>query len=371
MEFSNFLKILKKHKFTIVLIPAISVIITFFLVRNQPNLYTSQAKISTGIVDHTKKDLTDLINPQESEINQDFSNLMEMMRSKKSLDQVSYKLILHDLTNKQPYRKPSPLFETLNANARQHAIQVYTDLYNKRQALSLFDPDQQGLYKLMTSMHYDDQSILRTLLIYRIQNSDYIEVQFDSDNADLSAVVVNDVCAEFINYYSEQIKENQTKSIDFWKDLLQAKADTMNKRMAELRAYKIKNHVLNLNEKAKSVYGQMSDFETRREEVNKTIQATQAAIDNIDKQFDPTDRKYFESSKTAVSQQILSNRAQLQLLNDEYVQSNFNPKYKLQIDSVTKAISGQIQQLSDKYVLNPMSAKQSLVDQKLALQIQI
>lgn len=370
MEFSNFLKILKRHKFTIVLVPAICIIITFFLVRNQPNLYSSQGRLATGIADQTQKVVFPGFDPQESKINQDFSNLIEMLKSKRNLDQLAYKLIIHDLTSKQPYRKPSALFNELNASARQHALQVFTDLYNKREALSLFNPDQNGLYKLLVSMHYDDQSINKTLLIYRVQSSDYIDVQFDSENANLSAVVVNALCSEFINYYTLLMRDSQKKSHDFWKSLLQAKQDTLNVRMARLKAYKIKNHVLNLDEKAKSVYGQMSDFETRREEVQKTIQSTKAAIDNIDKQFDPADRKYFENSKVAVSQQILSGKEQLQHLNDIYVQSNFNPKYKLQIDSVNKAVSGQIQQLSDKYVLNPLSTKQSLVEQKLALQIQ-
>ncbi|MDB5111845.1 MAG: family ATPase, partial [Mucilaginibacter sp.] len=336
----------------------------------QPNQYTSQARLATGIADQTQKVIIAGIDPQESKINQDFSNLIEMIRSKRNLDQLAYKLIIHDLTNKEPYRKPSKLFSTLNASARHHALLTYTELYNKRQPLSLFNADQNGLYRLLVSMEYDDQSILKMLSVYRVQSSDYIDVQFDSENSDLSAVVVNTLCSEFINYYTLLMRDNQKKALDFWKDQLQAKQDTLNVRMASLKAYKIKNHVLNLDEKAKSLYGQIADFETRREEVQKNIQATRAAINNIDKQFDPTDRKYFESSKVAISQQILSAKSQLQNLNDEYVQSNFNPKYKLQIDSLNKVVSGQIQQLSDKYVLNPLSTKESMVDQKLALQIQ-
>jgi Mrp family chromosome partitioning ATPase len=52
------------------------------------------------------------------------------------------------------------------------------------------------------------------------------------------------------------------------------------------------------------------------------------------------------------------------------VQSNFNPKYKKQIDSLSSSLSSHIAALSDKYVLNPLSAKQDLVQQKLALQVQ-
>ena len=370
MEISNFIKLLKRHKFTIILVPVISIIITFFLVRNQPNNYQSQAKLATGIVDQTQKVLSDGADAQESKISQEFSNLIEMLRSKMILDQLSYKLIIHDLTSNSPYRTPSSLLKQLNDDAKKHAVSVFTDMYNKRQALSLFNPDQDGLHKLLVSMKYDEQSLLNNLTIYRVQNSDYIDVQFESDNPELSAVVVNTFCTEFINYYTSLVKENQRKAVDFWGTLLKAKQDTLNAKMMALKTYKIRNHVLNLNEKAKAIYGQMADFETRREEVEKNTQATQAAIDNIDHQFNPTDRKYTESSKVAVSQNLLSTRDQLQKANEAYVQNGFKPKDKKLVDSLSSSVSAQIEKLSDKYVLNPLSSKQNLVDQKLTLQVQ-
>ncbi len=370
MEFGNFLKVIKKHKFTLVLVPVFAVIIAYFLVRNQPDVYSSQAKLATGIVDQTQSILSEIADLQESKINQQFSNIIEMIRSKRTLDQLSYKLIIHDLTSNKPYRKPSALFNQLNASARKHALETYTNLYNKRQALSLFNPDQNGLHKLLESMKYDDQSILKSLLVYRVQNSDYINVQFDSDGPELSAVVVNTLCNEFINYYSLLVKENQRKAVNFLGNLLKVKEDTLNAKMLALKQYKIKNHVLNLNEKAKSLYGQMADFETRREEAERSAHATESAINSIDKKFDPADRQYVESNKVAAAQKMLSTRTQLQAATDAYVQNNFNPRYKQRVDSLNNVITEQLGDLSDRYILNPLSTKKDLVDQKLQLQLQ-
>ncbi|MDF2435521.1 MAG: polysaccharide biosynthesis transport protein [Mucilaginibacter sp.] len=370
MEFSDFVKIIQKQKLIIIIIPVIAVIITYFLVRNQANSYSSQAKIATGIVDQTQKILNIDGDAQESKVNQEFSNIIEMLKSKRILDQLAYKLIIHDLTSNKPYRKPSAIFSQLNANAKTHAVATFTDLYKNRKGLSLFNPDQNGLNKLVASMHYDDQSILKSLLIYRIQSSDYINVQFDSENADLSAIVVNTLCAEFVDYYASITKQNQQKAVTFLANMLREKQDTLKEKMAALKAYKIKNHVLSLNEKAKNIYSQLSDFESRKEEAEKTIVSTQATIDNIDKQFNPHDRRYVESSKVVVSQQILQTKAELQAVNDKYIQSNFDPKYKAKIDSLTTVVSSQIGELSDKYVLNPLSSKQTLVDHKLNLEIQ-
>ena len=83
MEFSNFFKLLKRHRYTIALIPVVAILITYFMVRNQPNKYSSEAKLATGIVDQTSKVLNTDADAQESKVSQEFSNLIEMLRSKK------------------------------------------------------------------------------------------------------------------------------------------------------------------------------------------------------------------------------------------------------------------------------------------------
>jgi succinoglycan biosynthesis transport protein ExoP len=369
MEIKGFITLLVKHKYTLVIIPLVAIILTYFLVRNQPDTFSSQAEIATGIVDQTQQSLNQET-PQEAHINQQFNNLIAITRSKKMLDQVSYQLMIHDLTSATPYRKPSKLLASLNDAAKKHAVSVYADLYKKRQELSLFDPDQQGLYKLMASMHYDDQSILKTLTVYRADNSDFIQVQMDADDPELAASVVNTLCKEVIEYFNFMLKDNQLKAVNFLGSLAKAKQDTLNKRMDALRQYKIKNGVFNLNEQARALYGQISDFETKLDQAKKDAVAYEGAIADIDKQFDPNDRKYMESAMVKVNQNIVNSTAQLQALNQKYVQSNFNPQYKGQIDSLRRVIASQINQSSDKYITNPLSTKQNLITQKLTMQVQ-
>ncbi len=368
MNFSSFFRILKRHKLTLILVPSISIIIAYFLVRNQPNIYSSQVKIATGITDQTQKVLSIVADAQESKINQDFSNLIEMLRSKKVLDQVGYKLMIHDLTN-EPYVKPSVLFKQLNSSAKAHAVQVYTRLYNTRKPLALSDDDQNGLNQLLESMHYDNASLYKSITVYRLESSDYLLVQFDSENPALSADAANSLSQEFIDYYTYLVKDSQKKAIDFWTGLLKTKQDTLDKETNALKEYKISHNVVSPTEKARNLYTQMSDYEGRREEAQKEIESTRAAINDIDSQFDPRDRQYAESAQANASQRILSTQNQLQALNDEYVKSDFDPKYEPKMDSLNKVITAKVRQLSDKYVLNPLATKQALVEQRLQLRI--
>jgi len=371
MDLSNFFKLLLRHKFTLIIIPLVTVIITYFLVRNQPDTYLSSGQIATGIVDQTQKSLNTAVGMlQDAQVSQEFSNLMAMMRSKKMLDQISYQLIIHDLTEKVPYRKPSKVLLSLNNEARMHVVSSFIEFYSKRQPLSLFNSDQEGMHNLLVSMGYDDQSLLTKLTIYRDGNSDFLFVQFESEDPNMSAMVVNNLCQEFIKYYTLLVKENQRKAVDFYADLLQAKEDTLNARLLQLKNYKILNRVLNLSEQAKSLYGQISDFETRRQQADKDAIAYKVAIDSIDRQFNPSDRRYVESSMIRINQQVLNTRSQLEELNNQYIQSGFNTAYTPRIDSLKEALSGQIGRASDKVSVSPLIAKQSLIQQKLTLLIQ-
>ncbi len=373
MEMSNFLKLLGRQKFTLIAVPLIAIVLTYFLVRKMPDSYTSKGRVATGLVDQSQQEL---INNQsadagENKINQEFSNLIQMMQLKKIFDQVSYQLIIHDLTDKNPYRKPSKLLGYLNKDSKKHAIEVFEQKYKSREPLSLWDDDQKGLNDLISSMGYDDQSLRKKLTIYRANNSDFIDLEFESDSPLLSASVINTLCQEFIVYYSFLVRENQMKAVNFLDSLMKMKRGVMNGQMQDLKNYKITNRVLNLNEQAKSLYGQISDFETKKEMTDKDIIADQGALESIDKKFNEQDRRYLESTLTKINQEIVNTKDNLKQLSQEYVKSNYDVRYKSKIDSLQTLLTSQINQSTDKYILNPLAAKESLVMQKLNLEVQL
>ena len=371
MELGNFFKLLFKHKFTLIIIPIITIIISFFLVRNLPNVYQSESPLSTGLVDQTQQILSNNENTQESQINQEFSNLIEIMHLKKVFNQVSYKLIIHDLTSSQPFRTPSKDLENLNTQARIHAIKVYKDRCEKNEPLSLIIDDERGLQNVITSMGYDYSSLNNKINIYRSQNSDFITVVFESENPQLSAFVVNTQIDEFIKFYTLQVKTNQVKAKNFLSNLLTQKRTSLDEKLNGLKNYKIENRVLNLNEQAKSLYGQIADYESKKEQTEKDVVAYMGAIEGINRKFKPRDRKYFESTLTHLNQDILRTKSKLRNLNDLYIQSNFEEEYPPKMDSLQNILTSQINALSDKSIFNPLLAKESLIQQKLTLEISL
>jgi uncharacterized protein involved in exopolysaccharide biosynthesis len=371
MELGNFLKVLWKHKNLLIIIPLITILVSFFLVKNLADKYISTAQIATGIVDESKQllDADATGGVQAQEIDMKFSNLIEIMKLKTLINQVSYKLMLHDLTDPVPFKKRSALFNTMNPAARKHAVEVYTSKIEKLEPLSFYNADENGLHELLRSMKYDERSLRKDLTVSRDEDSDFISITYESDNPQLSAFIVNVLSSEFIKYYTTTIKKNERDAVNYLSNLLIEKRDALNQKTSRLQQYKIQNGVINLEEQSKSIFDQIMTLGDRKQQAQKDVDSYSGAIRKINDKFDPKERAYIEASVSKYNQAITSTQDQLHILTDRYITSGFNARYKTAIDSLTNKLSQQLAQSSDKYITNPLVAKDDLVRQKLTLEV--
>jgi succinoglycan biosynthesis transport protein ExoP len=370
MELGNFFKLLWKHKNLLIIIPLVTIIVSFFLVKNLADKYISSAQIATGIIDESRHLLdADQSGAKEQSIAHEFSNLIEIMKLKTLINQVSYQLILHDLKETVPFKPYSKLFLSMNDAARKHAIEVYTNKFNKRESLSYYNKDENGLNELLRSMGYDERSLRKALYMNRDEDSDFISVYYESANAQLSAFVVNVLCKEFIDYYTHTVRQNETDAVNYLSKLLDEKRNALNTKTNQLQQYKIKNGILNLEEQSRSIFDQIMVYNDRKQQAQRDVSSYDGTIKKIDDKFDPKERKYIEASVSKFNQDIVNSQDQLHLLTDNYVRSGFNPKLKPSIDSLSNKLASQINETSDKYITNPLTGKDDLVKQKLTLEV--
>ncbi|MBC7651358.1 MAG: lipopolysaccharide biosynthesis protein [Deinococcales bacterium] len=373
MEIQKFIQLLLKRKYILLAVPLFAIGIAYFLVRRLPDIYTSKAILATGLVDQTDQFVlsNSQSESQESKINQQFSNIIQIMQLKKLLDQISYQLMIHDLSAKQPYLPPSKLLLQLNDDAKKHALAVFSELYRSGKSLDLENDDQKGLFKVLSSMGYDQQSLKKKLSIYRVSSSDYINIEFESPSPEFSEVVPNAICDITIKYYADVLNKSRTGAVNFLDSIIKQKKAVMDSQVLLLKNYKIDNRVLNLDEQAKSFYGLLADFETKREITKKDIDAYTGALRSINAKFDPKERKYFENSLISINQDIVNTKDILKQVNSDYIKSNFAAVYKAKVDSVKQLLVFQINQSNDKYIDNPFIAKQNLLLEKIRLEVEL
>lgn len=369
-EIIRFLKLIKQYRLTLIVIPIVTIIITFFLVRNLQDSFVSTAQIATGIVDETRQSI---ITPPLSreQAAQKFNNIIETMRMNRVLNQVSYKLGIHDLTSSTPYKKPSKEVLNLNQSARLHAIQTFKDKYASAEPLNVFNPDQKGLNDVLKSLGYDAESIRDRLLVYRNGETDYIMVQFDSEDPNLSAFVVNNISSEFIQIYSRTVRENQIQAERFLGNLLQAKTDTLNSRVQKLRNYKVENGIINLTDQSKQLYDLILEYDTKKIDAMEKTASYAGALNEIDRKLDPNERKYLEAEVSQLNRSIVTIKDEMAAVYNSYLDNDFDEEFRRRYDSLSNVLGQKIRNSSDVYVNNPLNLKQDLITQKLALEIQL
>ena len=150
---------------------------------------------------------------------------------------------------------------------------------------------------------------------------------------------------------------------------MQKKDRHWTKKKNELQEYKIRNNILNLDEQSKSIFAQILAYNDKKIQAEKDIAAYQGAIKGVMNKFDPKKRDYIESTISPLNQAITNSETQLHELNDIYVHSGFNPRYKKSLDSLQSQLNAEINNGSDKYIQDPRIAKDELVRQRMTLEV--
>lgn len=369
MDIKSFLKLLFKYKWVLILVPVIAVTITYFFVQNLPKEYSSEVQISTGLLDPSKQVLADQ-NIDYFKVNQQFNNIMEKLKMKRIISILSYNLILHDLTMPQrAFRKNSPLIDSLTVTDRQEVIRLFQEKLLSKNILTL--ADNKGKYKLLdivASIGYSEYALGKGIEVSHADNSDYITIQFVSENPDLSAYVVNTLAAEFIANYSSDVSTNQNNSIVLLDSLLKTKEQIMSRKNEALSEFKRKKGVLNLDEQSAIVYGQMSEYEAQRTQALKEIQSNQGAIRVIEGKLRGSDPLLAGSSR-ADNREIINLKRQLEIANSNLIDGNFKASDQRKVDSLTRVLTIKGNQNADENVSDPRASKQALIQQKLALEV--
>lgn len=353
----------------IILVPLFTAITTYLLVKDLPEEYKSEAQISTGLADQSQQ-MTANQNMDYFRVNQQFSSMIEMMKMKKMIDLLSYHLILHDLKSPEAsFVKTSDEINRLSPVEKAQTIAFFTKNLYEKSSITVADNGKIKFYDILRSMGYDEKTIRKNLDITRNDNSDFISVEYVSANPLLSAFAVNMLSNEFINNYGLTVNQNQEKSIALLDSLLKEKQQVMNAKNSALKKYKMDNGVLNLGTQSDILYAQISDFEQRKAQAIREVQANQGAIAGINSKLNSSSSNYAGGSVVRDNNAIINLRSQLQIANERYVDNNFNPADKRKIDSLQNLLSSQVSRTSDRYLSNPLAAKENLLEQKRSLEV--
>ncbi|MFV0607174.1 MAG: cellulose synthase operon protein YhjQ/BcsQ [Niabella sp.] len=371
----EFLKYISRFKWLILIIPVIAVITTYFLVRELPKTYKSNALIATGITQQFQQTVMERNQSLDYfKISQQFGNLLEMIKSRKVITGLSYRLILHDLKNPgQSFKKHADIVEQLSEQDKQTAIAEYENRLANNALISVADNNGKiKLYDILAASGYDEESLYTNLTIARNGESDFIKVSFVSPNPQLSAFAVNYLSRDFIHYYGSLILSGQKQSLATLDTLLKEKQQEMQKTSSALaassaNAVSSSAGAMAAQKQSDITYQRITEVESQKSQIIRNISSIEGAIADVNNKLSGSGG-YIKDNSGKENSEIINIDNQLQAANQRYINNNFRPEDKASIDSLQRIRSRIVANASQKSQSNPAAIRQNLIDQKIKLE---
>jgi len=314
------LKILKRKLGILVGVPVLTVVASYFLVSEIGDRYKSTAQIATGF---TTDDAVKLSETPATpfDVSTNFTNTIESMSSVPVLSLVSYRLVIHDLEDEKPFRVFDESKEKniiIDEKAITNALALFKEKLKGIKTLNMYDTQDQMLFAILKGYGYDAETVRKDLKIKRVENSDFISVEFLSENPFLSALTVNTVCQEFIRYNKTLKTDRSSESIEFLKTIVDEKKKILDKKTDSLNKFRVNNNVFTHDAETKNKIALITDYELNRDREANTINRLEFSIDKIENTIEVKSKNLGKANQQEVllvNQRILELQRRINELN--------------------------------------------------------
>lgn len=320
MDLIYLFKVLARNKWLIIGITAVGIAAGLFFTRNTEKHYKSEALIATGFTVKNKVNyFEEKFNVFDASVK--FTNLIEMMKSKSVVSLLSYHLMLHDLKNDEPFRNPYRKEDEepvrLNEAEKEKAIKIFRDKLNNIELLSSYSKEEKKLLKLLEFYEYDYESLKKGLSVKRVNVSDFVSVEFISENPQLSAYAVNTLSKEFLRYNKFLSTSRTGESVEFLSNLVEETKKELDEKTEELKEYKSSHNVLDYETESEAKISKLNEYQKKREKVQDEVRSLRISLNNVNKRLEKLEQN--NSSALNKNEKIVALREQINDLNQKYI----------------------------------------------------
>lgn len=371
---------LLRRKWIILICVVVSVATTFFLTRNFKKSYKSNAQLSTRFT--VSDQPNGAVNYIQSEFK--FGNLIENITSLKVVSLVSYHLLLHDLQSPSPFTILNPQQELQVRDIdRQKAILSLSSHLDSLSMVSTEDPADQQILRLLYAYGYNADAISGGLKVDRFQKTDYIDIEFRSDNPMLSAFVVNTLCDEFRRFYNLTEQQHTDVAVTTLDSVVKMKKAALDQKQQAKEQYMSNNKLLDVGMEGSSKMSQINLLENQEIDENSILRNENYRLKQLDDLIrsarakaagddPPATGTKTGSSTTNANSEYMRLRTQYNDLLAEYTRKGSNdPDMKKRLDVIAQNMTklNVSQEGQDGEVSNSGSGNSNNLDQLLQKRI--
>jgi len=366
MDVISIIRVLRSKLWILIVFPLISVICAILLVSRLDRVYKSTAQIATGF---TSDDAVSLSEERSSqfEVSTKFINTIESMKSIPVMSLVSYRLILHDLSNEHPFRVLKDVNDQdfiLDETTRPKLIAHFQKKLDSVEVLNSFNDDDQLALSVLKAYRYDYEYLSDQFSIYRRSLSDFIAIDFKSEVPVLSAFAVNSLCQEFIRLNKTLKVNRSSESIEILERLVEDKRQVRDKKGIELSEFKVINNIYNYSAESQNKITQISNYEANKEVEIRNISALMLSLTMVTEKINSL--TVIDQREVAkVNQRIIDLRRKI----SEWT-SNQDEASKLKVSQLRDELQLEISRLENMNSSNGSGDYEILVKERDRLQLE-
>lgn len=307
-------KVLWRKSWIIISVPLIAAFAAYLFTMDMTDTYISTAQIATGFTINDQVQITEeKFNMRDADVK--FSNLMNSMKSGLSMNLMSYRLLLHDLDPKEiPFHRPDPQYFSTTPKETELVRGMVKRKLDSLSPLAASDPEFDMIRKFLEGYQYSYNVVKDKLLIERIPNTDYIEVEFSSEKPGLSALAVNAFCEEFMRYHQSLKTERSGESVEFLKQLADNKKAELDGKLETQKLFRSSSGVYAEGEGSIRL-GQLTGLESQRDIIKSNIHRLQLTMQRINEDI----KRIGAPVVTNNNQRILDLRNKINKVNERYI----------------------------------------------------
>ncbi len=368
MDIHYLFKVLIRKRWILIIVPLLAAIAAFVFTFNSKRLYKSNCQIATGFTVNNVIRVNNETMFNISEVEFQFNNLIENLKSKNIINLLSYSLLLHDLKDsKKSFRtlknensdKPPFSDEEL-----KKAILLTESKLERMEPLLASNKSDILIINLLKAYGYDYSSLREGIYISRINLSDYIFIEYLSENAELSAFVVNAFVDEFIRFNNRSSSTQSKESIKFLKDQLAQKESIRNEKTGLLNIARA--NAGGGKDLLEGINARLGELDTQLEVEKQKAQTARLQLRNVEKQLNGSGNT-FESTST-INQRIYDLRQKQKSFQRI---ATTNSAYKDSIANVNRQISIEEEKFKFAGAGTAVSKREELINKKELLDVQV
>ncbi|WP_448518553.1 exopolysaccharide transport family protein [Rhodoflexus sp.] len=283
MELYLIFRALYRKKFWLIGLSLVVMTLAYFLAARFDRLYQSSTKIATGFTVVNKLEQEEKIGGfYETDLK--FNNLIENLNSPIVIGQLSYRLIINDLTEPVPFQNPltkegKPL---LNAAKKEVLIKQFRSRLAAMRILNMGDSEDRQLLEILEKYGYSEKQLRDVIQVYRNGFTDYVTIAATTDNPQLSAFIVNTIFEEFSRYNNTVNTIKASETVERLDSLLKAKQQAKELAMEAYKEYQRTANLIDLDIEGDAALKQISSLEEKITDEQTKLRRAELALIEVE-----------------------------------------------------------------------------------------